>query len=65
MTTSFDEPPHVISETNIFFKITDLTNKVAASSKRLTIMSYTRIISLLHLFETYEKAIKLSFGWFT
>ncbi len=23
MTTSFDEPPHVVSETNIFFKITE------------------------------------------
>ena len=32
MTTSFDEPPHVISETNIFLQITE-KNKDKTSKK--------------------------------
>jgi len=32
MITSFDEPPHVISETNIFFKITE--KKIKETTKK-------------------------------
>jgi hypothetical protein len=37
MTTSFDEPPHVISETNIFFKITE--KKIKKNNKNERVVS--------------------------
>ena len=42
MTTSFDEPPHVTSETNIFFKLTE--KKIKETPK------YERVVSPIHYF---------------
>ena len=42
MTASLDEPPHVESETNIFFKLTEKNKRKNKTNER--------VVSLLHYF---------------